>query len=97
MASSNAAFLAEVAPIIGARFTPRHGDASRLCVSDRWADSNTFAPEHRPLDPPESSWINVHEVRPRPALGAKPFTFYGYRLAPHPTFLLNGHLVRGTA
>ncbi|MEU6165170.1 hypothetical protein [Streptomyces tanashiensis] len=44
--------------------------------------------------PPESTWIKVHEVRPRPALGAKPFTFYSYRLAPYPTFLVNGHLVR---
>ncbi|MFF5635678.1 hypothetical protein [Streptomyces sp. NPDC012825] len=66
VASSNTAFLSEIAPIIGAQFTPRHGDASRLCVSDRWADRNTFTPEEHPLDPPESSWINVHEVRPRP-------------------------------
>ncbi|MFJ6353919.1 hypothetical protein ACWGI1_36300 [Streptomyces sp. NPDC054835] len=36
----------------------------------------------------------VREVRPRPAAGTKPFTFYSYRLSPHPTFLVNGHLVR---
>ncbi|MEU5220205.1 hypothetical protein AB0G79_28975 [Streptomyces sp. NPDC020807] len=96
IASANVPFLAEIAPIIGARFTPRPKEkgVSRLCVSDRWADRGTFTPEHHPLDPPESSWIQVHEVRPRPALGTKPFTFYGYRLAPHPTFLVNGHLVR---
>ncbi|MFE5831694.1 hypothetical protein ACFQ67_21925 [Streptomyces sp. NPDC056488] len=93
--SCNVPFLAELAQIIGARFTPqKQGLRSQLCVSDRWADRGTFAPEEHPLDPPESSWIKVHEVRPRPALGTKPFTFYGYRLAPYPTFLLNGHLVR---
>ncbi|WP_432123155.1 hypothetical protein [Streptomyces sp. S1] len=93
--SCNVSFLAELAQIIGARFTPpRRGLRSQLCVSNHWADRGTFAPEEHPLDPPESSWIKVHEVRPRPALGTKPFTFYGYRLAPYPTFLLNGHLVR---
>ncbi|MFD0154427.1 hypothetical protein ACFVID_34155 [Streptomyces sp. NPDC127132] len=94
--SANVPFLAEIAPIIGARFTPRAKDkgASRLCVSDRWASRGTFAPEHHRIDPPESSWVQVHEVRPRPALGTKPFTFYSYRLAPYPTFLVNGHLAR---
>ncbi|MFI8399816.1 hypothetical protein ACIGG5_06230 [Streptomyces sp. NPDC085463] len=93
--SANAPFLAELAQIIGARFSPSKGKtASQLYVSNRWAYRNTFAPEEHPLDPPESSWIKVHEARPRPALGPKPFTFYGYRLAPYPTFLLNGHLVR---
>ncbi|MFF0555429.1 hypothetical protein [Streptomyces sp. NPDC004266] len=94
--SANVPFLAEIAPIIGARFTPRARDkgASRLCVSDRWTSRGTFTPEHHPLDPPESSWIKVQEVRPRPALGAKPFTFYRYKLSPHPTFLVNGHLAR---
>ncbi|WP_241845266.1 hypothetical protein [Streptomyces sp. CB02261] len=93
--SANVGFLADLAPVIGARFTPsKRGTASQLCVSDRWESRGTFAPEHHPIDPPESSWIEVQEVRPRPALGAKPFTFYGYRLAPYPTFLVNGHLVR---
>ncbi|MDV9191153.1 hypothetical protein R6L23_23620 [Streptomyces sp. SR27] len=94
IASANAPFLAELASIIGARFTPKAKGASQLCVSDRRASRNTFAPEDHPLDPPESSWINIQEVRPRPALGTKPFTFYSYRLAPYPTFLLNGHLAR---
>ncbi|GHG17685.1 MULTISPECIES: hypothetical protein [Streptomyces] len=92
--SANAPFLAEVARVIGARFTPRPQGISQLVVSDRWQSRGTFTPEHHPLDPPESSWVQVHEVRPRPALGTKPFTFYGYRLAPHPTFLVNGHLAR---
>ncbi|MFI9112002.1 hypothetical protein [Streptomyces venezuelae] len=93
--SANVPFLAELAQIIGARFTPaKSGLASQLYVSNRWADRNTFHPEHHPIHPPESSWIKVREVRPRPALGAKPFTFYSYRLAPYPTFLVNGHLVR---
>ncbi|MEU1226849.1 hypothetical protein [Streptomyces sp. NPDC005828] len=92
--SANVPFLAELAPIIGARFTPKAKGASQLCVSDRWAERGTFTPEYHPVDPPESSWIKVQEVRPRPALGTKPFTFYSYRLAPHPTFLVNGHLAR---
>ncbi|MFJ5138026.1 hypothetical protein [Streptomyces sp. NPDC088707] len=94
IASANAAFLAELAPIIGARFTPKAHGASQLCVSDRWRTRGTFTPEYHPVRPPEFTWIKVQEVRPRPALGAKPFTFYSYRLAPYPTFLVNGHLVR---
>ncbi|MGA5193338.1 hypothetical protein [Streptomyces exfoliatus] len=94
IASANVPFLAELAPILGARFTPSTKGASQLCVSDRWQSRGTFTPEHHPLDPPERSWVQVKEVRPRPALGAKPFTFYSYRLAPYPTFLVNGHLVR---
>ncbi|MER5963745.1 hypothetical protein [Streptomyces sp. NPDC002057] len=93
--SANVPFLTELAEIIGARFTPsKRGLASQLYVSNRWMSRNTFAPEVHPLDPPESSWIKVQEVRPRPALGTKPFTFYSYRLEPHPTFLVNGHLAR---
>lgn len=93
--SANVPFLVELARIIGARFTPsKRGLASRLYVSNRWQSRGTFVPEHHPVDPPESSWIQVREIRPRPALGTKPFTFYSYRLEPHPTFLVNGHLVR---
>ncbi|MEU9863519.1 hypothetical protein AB0D99_21865 [Streptomyces sp. NPDC047971] len=95
IASANVPFLAELARLIGARFTPsKRGPASQLVVSDRWQSRGTFVSEHHPIDPPESSWIQVHEIRPRPALGTKPFTFYSYRLEPHPTFLVNGHLVR---
>ncbi|MGW3560297.1 hypothetical protein ACWDNT_23535 [Streptomyces sp. NPDC000963] len=98
VASANVPFLSEWAPIIGARFTPEGvpGRVSRLYIADRWPSRDTYRPEEHPLQLQESSWINVHEVRPRPALGTKPFTFYSYRLAPHLTFLLNGHLVRGT-
>ncbi|MEU6484597.1 hypothetical protein [Streptomyces sp. NPDC046887] len=95
LVSANVPFLAELARIIGARFTPnRRGAASALVVTDRWANRGTFVPEHHRIDPPESGWVRVHEVRPRPALGTKPFTFYAYRLDPHPTFLVNGHLAR---
>ncbi|MEU7699916.1 hypothetical protein [Streptomyces sp. NPDC039028] len=96
VASANVPFLREWAPIIGARFTPEGvpGRASRLYIADRWHRRGTFRPEQHPLQLQESSWIKVQEVRPRPALGTKPFTFYSYRLAPYPTFLVNGHLVR---
>ncbi|WP_406081526.1 hypothetical protein OG468_19185 [Streptomyces zaomyceticus] len=93
MTVANVPFLAELAQIVGARFTPpKRGPRSLLYGTDGWAGRGTFAPEEHPIHPPESSWINVQEVRPRP--GTKPFTFYSYRLAPYPTFLVNGHLVR---
>ncbi|MEU8525643.1 hypothetical protein AB0C77_08610 [Streptomyces sp. NPDC048629] len=94
--SANVPFLREWASIIGARFTPEDvkGRASRLYIADRWLTRNTYRPEQHPMQLKEASWVQVREVRPRPALGAKPFTFYSYRLEPHPTFMVNGHLVR---
>jgi len=94
--SANVPFLREWAEVIGARFTPSKvvGRASRLCIADSWPNRGTYKPEEHPLQLQESSWVQVHEVRPRPALGTKPFTFYSYRLSPHPTYLVNGHLVR---
>ncbi|WP_257137362.1 hypothetical protein [Streptomyces sp. st115] len=94
LVSANVPFLVDLAEIIGARFTPaRKGLASHLVVVDRWAARGTFRPEHHDADPVEADWVTVESVRPRPAPG-KPFTLYGYRLRPHPTFLVNGHLVR---
>ncbi|MGC4925873.1 hypothetical protein [Streptomyces sp. DT117] len=94
LVSANVSFLAELASVIGARFTPaRKGLASHLIVVDRWAARGTFRPEHHDAVPVESGWVTVEAVRPRVAPG-KPFTLYSYRLPPHPTFLVNGHLVR---
>lgn len=94
LVSANVPFLVDLAAIIGARFTPaRKGLASHLTVVDRWAARGTFRPEHHDADPVESSWVTVRSVRPRTASG-KPFTLYGYRLRPYPTFLVNGHLAR---
>ncbi|MGY5073305.1 hypothetical protein [Streptomyces albus] len=94
LVSADVPFLVDLAEIIGARFTPaRKGLASHLVVVDRWAARGTFRPEHHDADPVEADWVTVESVRPRPAPG-KPFTLYGYRLRPHPTFLVNGHLVR---
>ncbi|MFB6818631.1 hypothetical protein ACFCV8_29235, partial [Streptomyces sp. NPDC056347] len=94
LVSANVGFLAELAQIIGARFTPRpRGLASHLVVVDNWAARGTFRPEQHPLHPVEPAWVEVIDVRPRRAEG-KPFTFYGYRLDPYPTFLVNGHLAR---
>ncbi|MFF9174561.1 hypothetical protein [Streptomyces sp. NPDC014793] len=93
--SSNVPFLAELARLIGARFTPRaKGVASALVISDRWQKRGTFQPESHPLEPEESAWVSVAEVRCRPAGGTKPFTLYSYRLDPLPGFLVNGHLAR---
>lgn len=94
LVSANVPFLVDLAAIIGARFTPaRKGLASHLILVDRWAARGTFRPEHHDADPVEAGWVTVESVRPRPAPG-KPFTVYGYRLRPHPAFLVNGHLVR---
>ncbi|MER5744223.1 hypothetical protein ABT097_13225 [Streptomyces sp. NPDC002225] len=92
--SANVGFLAELAGVIGARFTPRpRGLASHLTVVDNWAARGTFRPEQHPLHPVESGRVEVVDVRPRRAEG-KPFTFYGFCLDPYPTFLVNGHLAR---
>ncbi|MEU6279418.1 hypothetical protein [Streptomyces sp. NPDC047028] len=86
--SGNVPFLREMASVIGARFTPnaKPGRVSRLYISDEWARRGTYQPEHHPLDPGESSWVKVNEVRRRAAAGTKPFTLYSYRLHPHPGF-----------
>ncbi|MFZ3499421.1 hypothetical protein ACODT5_40490 [Streptomyces sp. 5.8] len=92
--SANVPFLAELAVIIGARFTPLSGRASRLVVTDRWQRRGTFVAEQHPMHLVERQSATVSEVRPHAAIGAKPFTLYTYRLDPHPGFLVSGHLVR---
>ncbi|MFE1442840.1 hypothetical protein [Streptomyces sp. NPDC058739] len=93
--SANVPFLAELARLIGARFTPRpEGSVSALVITDRWQARGTFLPEHHPLEPIESAWVEVRDVRRRRAEGAKPFTLYSYRLDPYPGFLVNGHVAR---
>ncbi|ATL29471.1 hypothetical protein [Streptomyces formicae] len=94
LVSANVPFLTELARIVGARFTPRaDGRASRLIITDRWPSRGTFRPEQHPIQLRESGWSQVHAVRRREA-GDKPFTLYGFRLAPYPSFLVNGHLAR---
>ncbi|MEV5600380.1 hypothetical protein AB0L33_02930 [Streptomyces sp. NPDC052299] len=95
LVSANVGFLTELAQVIGARFTPRPQGttASHLVVVDNWPARGTFRPERHAVQPKESAWVEVLEVRERTASG-KPFTFYDYRLDPHPTFLVNGHLAR---
>ncbi|WP_226599002.1 hypothetical protein [Streptomyces violascens] len=95
--SANVPFLAELAEIIGASFTPVvNGRASKLVIADSWPRRGTFQPEEHSWELAESEWIRVHEVRPRRAEGTKRFTLYGFRLSPHPGFLVNGHLVRAS-
>ncbi|WP_244291234.1 hypothetical protein [Streptomyces subrutilus] len=92
--SSNVPFLMELAEIIGARFTPRtNGLASRLVVADSWPSRGTFQAEEHPLQLDESAWVEVRAATAR-ATGTKPSTLYGFGLAPHPGFLVNGHLAR---
>ncbi|MER5951763.1 hypothetical protein ABT127_37575 [Streptomyces sp. NPDC001904] len=92
--SANVPFLAELARIIGARFTPRtNGKASARIVADSWPARGTFRAERHPLQLKETGRAEVREVRAR-VCGDKPFTLYSYRLSPHPGFLINGHLAR---
>ncbi|MCX5195885.1 hypothetical protein OOK31_18645 [Streptomyces sp. NBC_00249] len=74
LTSSNVPFLAELAEIIGARFTPRtNGLASRLVVADSWPRRGTFQAEEHPVELDESAWVEVRAVAAR-APGAKPST-----------------------
>ncbi len=96
--SANVPFLAELAAIIGARFTPLVGKASQLVVTDRWQSRGTFEEEEEhPTHLVERQSAAVSEVLPHTATGAKPFTLYTYRLEPHPGFLVSGHIVRAPA
>ncbi|MVO86719.1 hypothetical protein GPA10_18635 [Streptomyces sp. p1417] len=94
LVSANVPFLAELAQVVGARFTPnKQGAASRLAVADTWPSRRTFPAEHHPLELREAAWAEVREVRSRTS-GDKPFTLYSFRLDPCPSFLINGHLAR---
>ncbi|WP_308297205.1 MULTISPECIES: hypothetical protein [unclassified Streptomyces] len=95
LVSANAAFLSELAQVVGAKFTPRSGGlASHLVVADSWPSRGTYKPERHPLGLVESAWVEVRDVRLRRAESPKPFTLYSYRLDPYPGFLVNGHLAR---
>ncbi|MFD9564551.1 hypothetical protein [Streptomyces sp. NPDC059994] len=94
VASADVPFLAEIAKVAGARFTPRtDGKVSRLVLADSRPACGTFRAERHPLELTESAWTEVHEVRLR-AVPDKLFTLHGFRLEPHPAALVNGHLVR---
>jgi GTP cyclohydrolase I len=89
--SGNVPFLQELAGVIGARFTPR-APVSHLYVADSWYRRHGFRQEDHRTDLVESQWVDVLEVRPVRATGAKPFTVYSFQCDPHPTFLISGHL-----
>jgi GTP cyclohydrolase I len=91
IASSNMAFLAELASVIGARFTPRKGVSSHLYVADSWSRRHGFRQESHRTDLVESRWIPVEDVRTVRADG-KPYTVYSFTCDPHPTFMISGHL-----
>jgi GTP cyclohydrolase I len=90
--SANVPFLADLATVIGARFTPsRGGRASKLYVADRWMARHGFRRESHCSDLIESRWVRVGDIQPLYA-SRKPFTVYSFTCAPHPTFLISGHL-----
>ncbi len=90
--SANSPFLADLARIIGARFTPRADTRSALYVADSWLRKHGFRQEDHRTDLVESEWAKVQQVRRLSASGAKPFTVYSFQCEPHPTFLISGHL-----
>jgi len=91
--SANAPFLADLATVIGARFTPRTDAASALYVADRWFAKHGFRAEYdHESRLVESTWVKVLDVRRVETDGSKPFTVYSYQCSPHPTFLISGHL-----
>jgi GTP cyclohydrolase I len=92
VASANREFLASLAEVIGAHFTPRHDRRSVLYVADSWYRRHGFRQESHRTDLIESRWVRVESVRPVVAAGAKPYTVYSFTCDPHPTFLLAGHL-----
>jgi GTP cyclohydrolase I len=78
---------------VGARSTPRRsGKAPTLYVADSWTARHGFNRESHRTDLIESRWARVEAVRPLRADGVKPFTVYSFTCAPHPTFLIGGHL-----
>lgn len=89
--SANVPFLKEMAQVVGARFSPSVGKASRLYVTDRWQERHGFPQENHRSTLAESQTAKVLGVRrmPRPD---KPYTVYSYSCSPYPTFLVGGHL-----
>ena len=91
ISSGNPPFLKELADVVGARFTPRR-PVSQLYVADSWFRRHGFRQEDHRTDLLESEWVDVLEVRPVRASGAKPYTVYSFQCEPYPTFLISGHL-----
>jgi GTP cyclohydrolase I len=93
LVSANVPFLAALAQVIGARFTPSTSHASALYVADAWMRKHGFKAEYTEKSTLiESEWVRVLEVRRVVAEGKKPFTVYSFKCDPHPTFLISGHL-----
>lgn len=90
--SGNVPFLAELAAVVGARFTPSKSAASKLYVADSWERRHGFRRDSHRTTLQESEWVRVRGVTPVPANGRKPFTVYSFTCEPHPTFLVGGHL-----
>jgi GTP cyclohydrolase I len=90
--SANVPFLADLAQIIGARFSPRTDRASQLWIADSWLRRHGFPQESHRTDLIESEWVRVEAIRPVSADGTKPYTVYSFSCEPHPTFLVGGHL-----
>jgi GTP cyclohydrolase I len=71
-------------------------DTARVYVSNRWAQpgwygKHGFRQEADFYVPVDSTWTSVLEVRRLPA-ATKPHTVHSFTCAPHPTFLIAGHL-----
>jgi GTP cyclohydrolase I len=94
--SSNRLFLAELgeyldAPVVAGRGTVGTLDVSRRWHQPGWYGKHGFRQESEFYVPTDSSYCQVIDVK-RVARSKKPYTVYSFTCAPHPTFLIGGHL-----
>jgi GTP cyclohydrolase I len=95
--SANRRFLSALADYLETPLAATGTDGtSRLWVSHRWDRAgwygkHGFKQESEFYVPIDSTFAEVEEVRRIPP-GKKPHTVYSFQCAPHPTFLVGGHL-----
>jgi GTP cyclohydrolase I len=94
--SSNRLFLAELgeyldAPVVAGRGTVGTLDVSRRWHQPGWYGKHGFRQESEFYVPTDSSYCQVIDVK-RVSRSKKPYTVYSFTCAPHPTFLIGGHL-----
>jgi GTP cyclohydrolase I len=95
--SANRKFLATLADYLETPLSATGTDGtSRIWVSHRWDRAGWFGKhgfkqESEFYVPIDSTFAEVEEVRRIPP-AKKPYTVYSFQCAPHPTFLVGGHL-----
>ena len=94
--SSNRLFLAELGEYLDTPVVAGRGLIGTLDVSKRWHQPGWYGKHgfHQEAEfyvPTDSSYCQVVDVKRMPRPG-KPYTVYTFTCAPHPTFLIGGHL-----